>query len=133
MNFLLLVKILTGLLSRFEIIDLFVSPCSWMQSGGPVTTESIVRFDTWFELFEVCRKKLAPMTLAKMAAEFVRSQNPKWPPAAIWKFNSKTSESVIYLWNEWIYLICDPHPKRILYIKCNIKQAKNTDIENSNG
>ena len=25
---------------------------SWVQSGGPVTTESIVRFDTWFELFE---------------------------------------------------------------------------------
>ena len=56
---------------------------SWVQSGGPVTTESIVRFDTWFELFEVFRKNLAPMTLAKMAAEFVRSQNPKWPPAAI--------------------------------------------------
>ena len=29
---------------------------SWVQSGGPVTTESIVRFDTWFELFEVFRK-----------------------------------------------------------------------------
>ena len=42
---------------------------SWVQSGGPVTTESIVRFDTWFELFEVFRKNLAPMTLAKMAAE----------------------------------------------------------------
>ena len=39
----------------------------WVQSGGPVTTESIVRFDTWFELFEVFRKNLAPMTLAKMA------------------------------------------------------------------
>ena len=58
---------------------------SWVQSGGPVTTESIVRFDSWFELFEVFRKKWAPMTLAKMAAEFVRSQNPKWPPAAILK------------------------------------------------
>ena len=46
----------------------------WVQSGGPVTTESIVRFDTWFELFEVFRKNLAPKTLAKMAAEFVRSQ-----------------------------------------------------------
>ena len=56
---------------------------SWVQSGGPVTTESIVRFDTWFELFEVFRKKCAPMTLAKMAAEFVRSQNPKWPPVAL--------------------------------------------------
>ena len=44
---------------------------SWVQSGGPVTTESKVRFDTWFELFEVFRKNLAPMTLAKMAAEFV--------------------------------------------------------------
>ena len=51
--------------------------------GGPVTTESIVRFDTWFELFEVFRKQLAPMTLVKMLAEFVRSQNPKWPPVAI--------------------------------------------------
>ena len=39
---------------------------SWVQSGGPVTTESIVRFDTWFELFEVFRKDLAPMTLAKI-------------------------------------------------------------------
>ena len=48
-----------------------------MQSGGPVTTDNIVRFDTWFELFEVFRKNLAPMTLAKMGAEFVRSQNPK--------------------------------------------------------
>ena len=56
---------------------------SWVQSWGPVTTESIVRFDTWFELFEVLTKKLAPMTLAKKAAEFVRSQNPKWPPVAI--------------------------------------------------
>ena len=60
-----------------------VVPYSWVQSGGPVTTESIVRFDTWFELFEAFRKYLAPMTLAKVAAEFVRSQNPKWPPAAI--------------------------------------------------
>ena len=33
---------------------------SWVQSGGPVTTESIVRFDTWFELFEVLRKKNSP-------------------------------------------------------------------------
>ena len=56
---------------------------SWVQSGGPVTTESIVRFDTWFELFGVFRKNLAPMTLAKMAAEFVGSQNSKWPPVAI--------------------------------------------------
>ena len=56
---------------------------SWVQSGGPVTTESIVRFDTWFEIFEVVIKNLAPMTHAKMAAEFVRSQNPKWPPVAI--------------------------------------------------
>ena len=56
---------------------------SWVQSGGPVTTESIVKFETWFELFEVFRKNLAPMTLAKMAAEFVRSQNPQWPPVAI--------------------------------------------------
>ena len=55
----------------------------WVQSGGPVTTESIVRFDTWFELFEVFRNNLAPMTLAKMAAELVRSQNPKWLPVAI--------------------------------------------------
>ena len=59
------------------------NPYSWVQSGGPVTTESIIRFDTWFELFEVFRKNVAPMTLAKMAAEFVRSQNPKWPPVAI--------------------------------------------------
>ena len=59
------------------------SSYSWVQSGGPVITESIVRFDTWFELFEVFRKDLAPMTLAKMAAEFVKSQNPKWPPVAI--------------------------------------------------
>ena len=36
---------------------------SWVQSGGPVTTESIVRFDTWFELFEVFRKKIAPHDL----------------------------------------------------------------------
>ena len=57
--------------------------CSWVQSDGPVTTESIVRFDTWFELFEVFRKNLAPMTLPKLAAEFARSQNPKWPPVAI--------------------------------------------------
>ena len=56
---------------------------SWVQFGGPVTTESIVRFDTWLDLFEVFRKNLAPMTLAKMTAEFVRSQNPKWPPVAI--------------------------------------------------
>ena len=55
---------------------------SWVQSGGPVTIESIVRFDTWFELFEVFIKNLATMTLAKMAAEFVKSQNPKWPPLA---------------------------------------------------
>ena len=33
---------------------------SWVQSGGPVTTESIVRFDTWFELFRVIRKKFSP-------------------------------------------------------------------------
>ena len=56
---------------------------SWVQSGGPMTTESIVKFDTWFELFKVFRKNLAPMTLAKMAAEFVSSQNPNWPPATI--------------------------------------------------
>ena len=37
-----------------------VSPISWVQSGGPVSTESIVRFDTWFELFEVFRKKIRP-------------------------------------------------------------------------
>ena len=60
-----------------------LNPTSWVQSGGPVTTEGIVRFDTWFKLFEVFRKNLAPMALAKMAAEFVRSQNPKWPPVAI--------------------------------------------------
>ena len=54
---------------------------SWVQSGGPVTTDSIVKFDNWFELFEVFKKNLVPMTLAKMAVEFVRSQNPKWPPA----------------------------------------------------
>ena len=29
---------------------------SWVQSEGSVTTESIVRFDTWFELFEVVIK-----------------------------------------------------------------------------
>ena len=50
---------------------------SWVQSGGPVTTESIVRFDTWFQLFEVFRKNLAPMTLVKMAAEFVRKPKSK--------------------------------------------------------
>ena len=33
---------------------------SWVQSGGPVTTESIERFDTWFEVF---RKKIAPHDL----------------------------------------------------------------------
>ena len=66
-----------------EISAAHCSDNSWVQTGGPVTTESIVRFDTWFELFEVFRKNLAPMTLAKMAAEFVRSQNLKWPPAAI--------------------------------------------------
>ena len=35
----------------------FCACLSWVQSGGPVTTESIVRFDTWFQLFEVFRKK----------------------------------------------------------------------------
>ena len=65
------------------ICQVYYASTSWVQSGGPVTTESIVRFDTWFELFEVFRKKLAPMNLAKMAAEFVRSPNPKWPPVAI--------------------------------------------------
>ena len=53
-----------------------------VQSGGPVTIESIVRFDILFELFEVLRNNLAPTTLVKMAAEFVRNQNAKWPPLA---------------------------------------------------
>ena len=66
-----------------EYMVWFRTSISRVQAGGTVTTESIVMFDTWFELFEVFRKKLAPLTLAKMAAEFVRSQNPKQPPVAI--------------------------------------------------
>ena len=47
--------------NRHALITRFTGPtCSWKQSGGPVTTESKVRFDTWFELFEVFRKKICP-------------------------------------------------------------------------
>ena len=62
---------------------------AYMIPESPVTTKSIVKFDTWFELFGVIRKKKKTlMTLAKMAAE-VKIRNGHRRP--YWKCNLKTN------------------------------------------
>ena len=50
---------------------------SRLQSGGPVTTESLANLTLDLSSLKYLQKKLAPMTLAKMAAEFVRSLKSK--------------------------------------------------------
>ena len=70
---------------------------SWVQYGGPVTTESIVRFDTWFELFEVFRKKLAPSRKWRRNLWEASIQNGRRRP--YWKCDLKTN---------WILKLCFP-------------------------
>ena len=87
----MILRIIFGPISNMYIhnrrlIRTFLSQDSWVISGSRVTTERIVKFDTWFKLFGAFRKKWAPVTLAKMAAEFWRGQNPKWP---YWKCKVK--------------------------------------------
>ena len=69
-----------------------ISTVSWVQSGGPVTTESIVRFDTWFELFEVFRNKISPHDPRENGGgicEKPKIQNGRRRP--YWKCNLKTN------------------------------------------
>ena len=50
---------------------------SWVISGSPMTTESIVGIDTWFGRFGVFRKKMSSHDPRGKVAEFGRSQIPK--------------------------------------------------------